>query len=77
MEEAETVDHVLWGCEFAQKVWKASAVKLPAIYATNLSFVDLLACFSKIYSSPWWRFLSQRRGHYGKQEMRCFGKIKW
>jgi hypothetical protein len=52
MEEAETIDHVLWGCEFAQKVWKASSVKLPPIYATNLSFVDLLACFFKDLQFP-------------------------
>jgi hypothetical protein len=52
MEEAETIDHVLWSCEFAQKVWKASSVKLPPIYATNLSFVDLLACLFKDLQFP-------------------------
>ena len=52
MEEAETIDHVLWGCEFAQKVWKASSVQLSPTYATNWSFVDLLVCFFKDLQFP-------------------------
>uniref|UniRef100_A0A2N9H9Z1 Reverse transcriptase domain-containing protein n=2 Tax=Fagus sylvatica TaxID=28930 RepID=A0A2N9H9Z1_FAGSY len=43
LEEAETSDHVLWQCEFAQRVWQASPISFPSSYDTRLSFGDLLS----------------------------------
>ena len=49
MDEAETVDHVLWGCEFAQKVWMASAVQFSASMDSTMSFVEIIdGCFMKL-----------------------------
>ena len=77
MDEAETVDHVLSGCEFSQKVWMASAVQFSASMDSTMSFVEIIVAALWSYSFLLLQFFSRRYGHYGRQEMRCFGKIKW
>ena len=42
-EEAETVDHLLWGCDFAQKVWKACPAQIPSSVTVSQSFSELVA----------------------------------
>ena len=52
MDEAETVDHVLWGCEFAQKVWVASAVHFSAGMDSTMSFMEVMDhCFTDLQFS--------------------------
>ncbi len=41
--EPETSSHVLWQCEFAQKVWKACPISIPSSCSDNLSFRDFTA----------------------------------
>ena len=49
MDEAEMVDHVLWGCEFAQKVWTASAVQFSTRMDSTMSFVEIIDhCFTDL-----------------------------
>uniref|UniRef100_A0A2N9IK08 Integrase catalytic domain-containing protein n=1 Tax=Fagus sylvatica TaxID=28930 RepID=A0A2N9IK08_FAGSY len=42
-DEAETVDHLLWGCEFAQRVWKASPAMIPPSYQVNMPFTEFIS----------------------------------
>ena len=51
-EEAETTDHVLWRCEFAQRVWQQSLISFPPGYATHMTFLDLISCSLKDLLSP-------------------------
>ena len=41
--EPETSLHVLWQCEFAQKVWKACPISILSSCSDNLSFRDFTA----------------------------------
>jgi hypothetical protein len=41
-DEAETVGHLLWGCEFAQRVWKASPAMIPPSYQVNMPFTEFI-----------------------------------
>jgi hypothetical protein len=50
--EAETCDHVLWRCEFAQRVWSACAVKLPSRVVIQMTVVDFLECCLQELASP-------------------------
>jgi hypothetical protein len=77
MDEAETVDHALWGCEFAQKVWMMSAMQFSASMDSTMSFVEIIDhCFTDL-QFPLIAIFFTTDGHYGRQGMRCFGKIKW
>uniref|UniRef100_A0A2N9FK76 Reverse transcriptase domain-containing protein n=1 Tax=Fagus sylvatica TaxID=28930 RepID=A0A2N9FK76_FAGSY len=51
-EEPETCDHVLWQCEFAQKVWSACSVSLPRGVDIRLSFLEVMECCLKGLKSP-------------------------
>jgi hypothetical protein len=51
-EEAETSDHVLWRCEFAQRVWQQTNISFPLGYATHLTFFDLIWCSLNDLQSP-------------------------
>ena len=52
MEEPETVDHVLWHCEFARKVWNACPIALPYLNVLGSSLLDFLATCLRELSSP-------------------------
>ena len=50
-EEAETSDHVLWQCEFAQKVWKECPARIRAHYDERTTFKEfILSCFKDLAS---------------------------
>ena len=51
-DEAETTDHVLWNCEFAQRVWLASTVPIPPRYDFHMSFADFISCALNDIQSP-------------------------
>lgn len=51
-EEPETCDHVLWGCEFAQKVWKSSFVAISSQYSLCLHFKDFIGTLILELPSP-------------------------
>uniref|UniRef100_A0A2N9I6M1 CCHC-type domain-containing protein n=1 Tax=Fagus sylvatica TaxID=28930 RepID=A0A2N9I6M1_FAGSY len=51
-EEPETCDHVLWQCEFEQKVWSACPVSLPRGMDIRLSFLEIMECCLKGLKSP-------------------------
>ena len=49
MEELKTADQVLRGCEFTQKVWMVSPMKVLATDDTNMRFVDIIEhCFREL-----------------------------
>ena len=51
-DEAETVGHLLWGCEFAQRVWKASPAMIPPSYRVNMPFREFISgCIDDLGSS--------------------------
>lgn len=52
LNEPETVDHVLWHCEFAQKVWNACPIAFPSLDVEGLSLMDFLATCLRELSSP-------------------------
>jgi hypothetical protein len=43
-DEPETSDHVLWHCEFAQRVWATCPVILPARMEIKMSVMDFVSC---------------------------------
>ena len=51
-DELETSDHILWQCEFAQRVWSASSVKIPSGVNVNMTFMDFLECCLRELGSP-------------------------
>uniref|UniRef100_A0A2N9GYZ1 Reverse transcriptase zinc-binding domain-containing protein n=1 Tax=Fagus sylvatica TaxID=28930 RepID=A0A2N9GYZ1_FAGSY len=51
-DEAETGDHLLWGCEFAQRVWKDCPVNFPAHLHASMSFKKVILCCVSDLISP-------------------------
>uniref|UniRef100_A0A2N9IE72 Reverse transcriptase zinc-binding domain-containing protein n=1 Tax=Fagus sylvatica TaxID=28930 RepID=A0A2N9IE72_FAGSY len=51
-DEAETTDHVLWSCDFAQREWQASTIPIPPRYGLQMSFGDFISCSMSDFSSP-------------------------
>uniref|UniRef100_A0A2N9G1Q3 RNase H type-1 domain-containing protein n=1 Tax=Fagus sylvatica TaxID=28930 RepID=A0A2N9G1Q3_FAGSY len=51
-DEPETSDHILWQCEFAQRVWSASSVNIPSGVNVNMTFTDFLECCLRELGSP-------------------------
>uniref|UniRef100_A0A2N9GC67 Reverse transcriptase zinc-binding domain-containing protein n=1 Tax=Fagus sylvatica TaxID=28930 RepID=A0A2N9GC67_FAGSY len=51
-KEAKTSDHILWRCEFAQRVWQQTTISFPPGYATHLTFFDLISCSLNDLQSP-------------------------
>uniref|UniRef100_A0A2N9F2E6 Enoyl reductase (ER) domain-containing protein n=1 Tax=Fagus sylvatica TaxID=28930 RepID=A0A2N9F2E6_FAGSY len=51
-EEAEAQDHVLWQCEFAQKVWKECPARIPVHYDQSVTFTEFIVSCFKDLSSP-------------------------
>ena len=51
-EDAEIVDHVLWQCEFAQRVWKECSAGLPLSFDVNWSFMEFITRCSLDLASP-------------------------
>uniref|UniRef100_A0A2N9H4P0 Reverse transcriptase zinc-binding domain-containing protein n=1 Tax=Fagus sylvatica TaxID=28930 RepID=A0A2N9H4P0_FAGSY len=50
-EEAETRDHILWRCKFAQSVWRECLAMIPRDYDVRITFKDfILACFKDLSS---------------------------
>ena len=50
-EDAETRDHVLWQCEFAQKVWKECLARIPVHYNESITFTEfIVSCFKDLLS---------------------------
>ena len=52
LEEAETSDHVLWGCEFVQKVWMAAPFSGLARFSERVTFLDLVCGVVDDFPSP-------------------------
>jgi hypothetical protein len=42
-DDPETTSHVLWKCDFAQKIWSACLVLIPHDYHPSLSFRDFIS----------------------------------
>ncbi len=51
-EALETNDHVLWQCDFAQKVWRACPVNLPSSCDARLPLWDFISICLRELSSP-------------------------
>jgi hypothetical protein len=51
-EEPETCDHVLWRCEFAQRVWGAFSISLPGGVDILLTFMEFMECCLKGMKFP-------------------------
>uniref|UniRef100_A0A2N9FNB8 Reverse transcriptase domain-containing protein n=1 Tax=Fagus sylvatica TaxID=28930 RepID=A0A2N9FNB8_FAGSY len=51
-DEPETNDHVLWGCEFAQKVWNLCPVPIGAYLSALKSFTDVIGSFTSDLHTP-------------------------
>jgi hypothetical protein len=51
LEEPETCDHILWGCEFAQNVWQRASVPTSFRCDVKLSFKEFVAgCIAELQS---------------------------
>jgi hypothetical protein len=51
-DDAETEDHLLWGCEFAQRVWNECPVTFDSHVQVHMSFSDFIdSCITNL-SSP-------------------------
>jgi hypothetical protein len=46
------VDHLLWGCEFAQRVWKESPAMIPTSYNVTMPFAEFISCCVEDLGSP-------------------------
>ena len=51
-DEPETGDHILWQCDFAQRVWNACLVPIPSGVDVTGSFSDFLDCCLRDLDSP-------------------------
>jgi hypothetical protein len=51
-DEAETIDYVLWRCDFAQRVWQASYISFPPGYDVHMNFCNLISCSLRDLQSP-------------------------
>ena len=51
-DEAETEDHLLWRCEFAQRVWKECLVNFAKSVHVDMSFTDFIDCCLTDLASP-------------------------
>jgi hypothetical protein len=51
-DELESSSHILWQCEFAQRVWHASSVSFPAECLRSFSFSEVISCSLQSLSSP-------------------------
>ena len=51
-EEVETCDHVLWQCEFAQRVWAAGAIQMLARLELQMTFVEVVEACLRDLTSP-------------------------
>jgi hypothetical protein len=51
-DEPETGDHILWRCDFAQRVWSACSVPIPTGVDANGSFSDFLDRCLRDLGSP-------------------------
>ena len=50
-DAAETGDHLLWGCEFAQRVWQHCPVQIPVNFHDGLSFKEfIMGCVVELVS---------------------------
>jgi hypothetical protein len=51
-DDAETEDHLLWGCDFTQRVWKECPVTFDSHVQVHMSFSDFIdSCITNL-SSP-------------------------
>ena len=51
-DEAEMVDHLLCGCEFAQRVWKESPAMIPPSYNLSMPFAEFISRCVEDLGSP-------------------------
>jgi hypothetical protein len=51
-EEPETCDHMLWRCEFAQRVWGACSISLPKGVDIHWTFMEFMGCCLKVLNTP-------------------------
>lgn len=51
-EEPDTCDHVLWRCEFAQRVWGACSVPIPEGVDIRPTFMGFMECCLKALDTP-------------------------
>jgi hypothetical protein len=42
-DESETLSHVLWQCDFAQRICYACPVPIPSVYTVDISFWDFIS----------------------------------
>ena len=72
-EEAETCDHVLWRCEFVQRIWRECPVNFPAAFDVSMSFADFIIVVFENYNLHLLRLFLPQHGIYGMPETKCFG----
>ena len=51
-DELESSFHILWQCEFAQRVWSASSVSFPVECLRSFSFSEVISCSLRSLSTP-------------------------
>ena len=51
-DEVETGDHLLWGCEFAQRIWRECPVTLPKQLHVGMAFKEFICCCVSDLASP-------------------------
>ncbi len=51
-DEVEIGDHLLWGCEFAQKVWSECPVNFPKHLHDGMPFKEVIWCCALDLVSP-------------------------
>ena len=51
-EESETCDHVLWRCEFVQRVWRECAASIPVDFEVDMTFRDFIDRCTRELQSP-------------------------
>ena len=68
-EEPETGDHVLWQCEFAQRVWTACSVQLPWSVDMRMAFGDFLDVCLRDMRSPDVELILLQLGFFGVPEI--------
>jgi hypothetical protein len=82
-DELESSSHILWQCEFAQRVWRASSVSFPAECLRSFSFSEVISCSLQslttlsleIMFTTAWGLWQARNSFFGEEKMTSVEEI--